>query len=99
MHWCPQDRKYQRLTQEIHEKNIAVRLIVRGAPARSLLDFAGPTGCETYSLDDMRDLAWSGNSDFAACAGTVNSWPGCFVNVADIRKFLEDQGIGPLEGR
>jgi len=47
----------------------------------------GPTGFEAYHLEDLK---LEGEGDFCICMGTANRWPACFVNKAEVQKFIDE---------
>lgn len=62
---------------------------------RATLRFiGGPTGYETYYIKDLLEHAPEGRMDFCICGGTINSWPTCIVEWADVTDFLEESYKG-----
>jgi len=54
----------------------------------------GPTGFESYYVEDLLDpetgISARGDVDLCICGGTINSWPRCTVSTADVLKFLSE---------
>ena len=49
----------------------------------------GPTGFESYYLEDLEGDTLDHDGDFCICGGTINSWANCTVDTADIHKAIE----------
>ena len=56
-----------------------------------ILEFiGGPTGFETYYLEDLRRSNLNnGNNEFCICGGTINKWPRCIVNKKEVFDFID----------
>ena len=55
---------------------------------RQVLAFiGGPTGFESYYIDDLILTGERGNS-FCICGGTINSWPACYVDSGEVFEFI-----------
>ena len=58
-----------------------------------ILEFVGgPTGFERYRIEDMLSHDPSKHPEICICAGTINSWPACFVNRREVEDFLNSRG-------
>ena len=51
----------------------------------------GPTGFESYYIEGIKELELR---EFCICAGTMNSWPECYVKYEDIKDFIREQSYG-----
>jgi hypothetical protein len=90
--WDDQTNSYVDISRRSETKQIGLRLYVANNGKEGLEFVGGPTGFEQYYLEDMVDMVNEYCTDFAICFGTINSWPKCLVKVADVRKFLEEEG-------
>jgi len=48
----------------------------------------GPTGYESYYIDDIKNL--KPGVELCICAGTINRWAECYVQSDDVLAFLEE---------
>lgn len=78
-------------------KDSMANQIEHTSESRMLLQFVGgPTGFESYYLDDEfiegREALVAANPEalFCICGGTVNSWPCCEVSACAMLDFLHD---------
>jgi hypothetical protein len=86
--WDRRKNDYGPSTFDEEKKYISCKLVLRGT--RLLVEFAGPTGYETYDLETMYKVCDELDVAFCVCAGTVNSWPRCQVNMEDVKKFMRE---------
>jgi hypothetical protein len=76
------------VTEEASKKEIPARLVFRESDETYLVSFDGPTGYEIYDIEALLGVC-KGSRDFCVCAGTINSWPRCDVDLEDLRRFKE----------
>ena len=49
----------------------------------------GPTGYESYYIKDfLRDSESRRNKEMCICAGTINSWPECYIQYNDVYELI-----------
>lgn len=77
------DRKFS----ETKEREIYVEY----DPKTDIIHFrGGPTGYEAYNFNSLEEsLPTFKHNTFCICAGTINSWPICFVNRKDFMEIFE----------
>lgn len=52
----------------------------------------GPTGHETYYINDLfKDTNLEKSGNLCICAGTINSWPSCYVKWDDVLNYLRKE--------
>lgn len=56
-----------------------------------LVFIGGPTGFESYYIEDLKKNISVKSGDFCICGGTINSWPRCIVKVEDILDFIKEE--------
>jgi len=80
-----------RKSSPIKEKELEIT-VRKDSKDRLILSFhGGPTGFEAYYLQDILDTVMnSEQEDYCICAGTVNSWPRCWVKMKDLKKILTE---------
>ena len=88
--WSEEHGYINRQFRPIKEKEIQI-LIEEPDNDKPVLRFlGGPTGHESYYIEDLlRNRLLQESEDFMICAGTVNSWPQCWVKWADVKPLLE----------
>jgi hypothetical protein len=75
---------------EIFIKDIEIKVYKDIITGRELVKFiGGPTGWETYRLEDLKEHDLDNYDRFCICAGTINSWANCTVSSRDIHKAIE----------
>ncbi len=75
---------------ELKEKELEV-IITKSPtqPKRKILKFiGGPTGHESYYLEDLNFDIENKSEKFYICAGTINSWFSCYVMWNDLKKII-----------
>ncbi len=91
--WSDDTNSYANISRRLEVKEVGLDIVKRKHSDAEVLRFnGGPTGFESYYLDDMLRMVNELTDTFCICAGTTNSWPICEVKVADVRKFLEEEG-------
>lgn len=88
--WDSKSNNYVDRCKTVEFKEIAMRIEER--EGRKILRFiGGPTGFESYYLDDLISggLMNFDGGKFCICGGTVNSWPRCQVCVRDVQDFIK----------
>ena len=80
-----------RKSSPIKEKELEIT-VRKDSKDRLILSFhGGPTGFEAYYLHDIFSTVMnSEQEDYCICAGTVNSWPRCWVKMKDLKKILTE---------
>lgn len=55
----------------------------------------GPTGFESYYIKDLVEgmKSFDDKVPFCICGGTINRWPRCEVQWADVAAFLKSKGF------
>lgn len=78
----------QKSSTDVSTKKLTMAIVTEGHD-KPILNFrGGPTGFESYYIEDL-SLS-SDEGDFCICAGTANRWPACFVDKAEVNKFVEE---------
>jgi hypothetical protein len=90
--WDDDALAYANIKRRTEVKEIGMEILTRSNGQEVLQFVGGPTGHESYYMDDMLRMVDEWPDTFCICAGTMNSWPVCEVKVADVRKFLEEEG-------
>jgi hypothetical protein len=93
---------YVDIKERRETRTLTLQIVERGHGKRSLQFVGGPTGYESYDIDDLLDpktgLATFGpnpeDAMFCICGGTMNSWPTCEVRAKDVLDYLLSQGYG-----
>ncbi len=83
--WDNNTKSYTKINEKETFKNIKMK-IVESCGKKILQFIGGPTGFEAFYIDDLSLL--SNSIEFCICAGTINSWPACFVNRKELLKFI-----------
>lgn len=50
----------------------------------------GPTGHESYYVDDLLVKPQEEYPEFCICAGTINRWPACYVSRKEVFDFIRE---------
>ncbi len=80
-----------RKLSEITECQLPVKIEPSNYSSDLILRFlGGPTGYESYYLTDIeQNLSKTiENREFYICAGTINSWPCCWVKTDELKKII-----------
>ena len=82
--------KYQKSSTDVTTRKLTMTILPEGRvdsqSNRPILEFqGGPTGFETYYLEDIN---LEGGGDFCICAGTANRWPACYVDKTVVQEFV-----------
>lgn len=57
---------------------------------RDIVNFVGgPTGFESYRLEDLKSHDLDNDERFCICGGTINSWANCTVACKDIYEAIK----------
>ena len=87
--WSEKLQAYTDRTKQEFERMLEVE-ITRNLRGSTILRFiGGPTGHEAYYLYKLLPMN-NKQGEFCICAGTINSWPACYVQWADIKKFYNE---------
>jgi len=79
-----------RTTSEIFEKDLEIKVYNDIIVGYELVRFfGGPTGYESYRLEDLESHDLDTNEQFCICGGTINSWAKCTVASRDINKAIK----------
>ena len=84
--WSEKLRTYTDRTRLEFERPVEIEIIHNLRDKHILLFMGGPTGHEAYYLDGLLPMD-DRQGEFCICAGTINSWPACYVQWADVKKF------------
>lgn len=86
------NQKITRLPDRILQMKIVDNSNISDNPDNKIIEFiGGPTGYETYYINDLlkdRKSVYNENN-LCICAGTINSWYSCFVKWQDVFNFLK----------
>ena len=76
---------------EVEEKELKVTLDITNTDKPIIKFHGGPTGFESYYLNDILEnpFGLNENDNFCICGGTINSWPRCWVKTKDFKSILE----------
>jgi hypothetical protein len=86
--WAKDGKQHSSVDVKIRPIKMSIGVKLCGLARMTILDFDGPTGFESYNLEDLVDL--ESDKDFCICGGTPNRWPACFVSMPEVRKFVQD---------
>jgi len=90
--WDSFQEKYVNRTIVPMSDKILKMEIIDGKNGKILQFIGGPTGYESYYIEDLLKTPRSERTSFCICGGTVNSWPRCEVPWSDVLDFLKSQG-------
>ena len=84
-------RYARRRHTDIQERQLEVVLKRSEYNNQPVLHFVGgPTGHETYYLNDiLASLEEKSKGKWVICGGTINSWPRCWVTINDMKKAIK----------
>ena len=86
--WSAEERTYINRSKEEFFRTIKMRI------DGDILEFiGGPTGNERYYIADLLLCGPYKHTEICICAGTINSWPACFVNRREVVDFLKSLGL------
>ena len=86
--WSNAKRSFINRTKE--ESFCDIKMCIDGG----ILEFVGgPTGFERYHIEDMLLYDPAKHPEICICAGTINSWPACFVARQEVVDFLKSFGL------
>jgi len=91
--WSDFSNSYKnRIMSGEKEKEIEVNIenSLYDSDKKVLKFLGGPTGFESYYLDDLLLSINKGYERFYICAGTINSWSSCYVLWEDIKEILKE---------
>lgn len=77
----------QKSSTDTSTRELTMHIVTEGHDKPILRFEGGPTGFESYYLEDIK---LEGEGDFCICAGTANRWPACYVDMPTVRKFVEE---------
>jgi hypothetical protein len=90
------DEKVGRYTRrrftDIKEKVLETEIRISEYNNQPVLQFiGGPTGYESYYLSDLIPLLDEPDNErkWVICAGTINSWPRCWVKIGELKKVIQ----------
>lgn len=90
--WSNATKSYDNITEELREKELTMEIERR--ENRSILHFrGGPTGFESYEINEHFLKGLLERNTFCICAGTTNSWPRCTVEMKPVVDFLKTEGF------
>jgi len=70
-----------------------IEMVIEYSKRGKILKFIGrPTGYESYYISDLLINEIQGRDEFCICAGTVNSWPACYVDYQTVMNFIKREG-------
>lgn len=84
-------RYTRRRFTDVKEKTLEVKITESEYNNKLIVQFiGGPTGNESYYLDDLINLLTDANYEgsFSICAGTINRWPHCWIKVKDLKPII-----------
>ena len=84
--WNEKLRTYTDRTTEEFERQIEMEIIQDLYNNIILRFIGGPTGHEAYHLYSLLPMD-NRQGEFCVCAGTINSWPACYVQWKDVKEF------------
>jgi len=86
--WSDATNSYtNKILSDIKEKELEV-IIVKSEGKKILKFLGGPTGFESYYLEDLMQNIKT--EKFYICAGTINSWYSCYVLWEDVKKIIKE---------
>lgn len=90
--WDKEKEKFvEKKKSPISVKEINVVLDTSNYSDKPILKFqGGPTGFESYYLDDFLQDYLDKIDRFYICAGTLNSWPSCYVLASDLKQVIKE---------
>jgi hypothetical protein len=82
----------ERKKSPIKTKELEVSIVKSDFNNKKIVQFhGGPTGHESYYLDDLLRLNLNRKIDrFYICAGTIDLWPKCWIMTSDLLRFLKE---------
>lgn len=90
--WSKATSIYEDVSEEFKEKEITMEIEKR--KDRSILHFrGGPTGFESYEINEYFLKNLPERETFCVCAGTTNSWPRCTVKMKPVIEYLKSKGF------
>lgn len=87
--WNNKECKYENFSQTFYNKQIEME-ITQGKHGPVLRFIGGPTGYESYYIEDLMKNSLREGTDFCICAGTINSWPECKVPWDEVFHFIQE---------
>lgn len=90
--WSKATSSYDDITEELREKELTMEIEKR--EDRSILHFrGGPTGFESYEINEHFLKGLLERDTFCVCVGTTNSWPRCTVKMKPVVEYLKSEGF------
>jgi hypothetical protein len=95
--WNNELKKFDPVNERKYERTISMEVLE--VDYRLVLRFiGGPTGHETYRVEDLLATASRIPGDeFSICAGTINSWHACIVSRIEVEKFIEGFSVNHID--
>ena len=88
--WSDATNSYtNKILSNIREKKLEV-IIVKSEDKKILKFLGGPTGFESYYLEDLLLNIDNKTEKLYICAGTINSWSSCYVLWEDVKKIIKE---------
>ena len=87
--WNKATNSYENRQSTETERTISMQLIKK-EHGTVIQFFGGPTGYESYYVEDLMNNHESKSKDLCICGGTVNSWPRCIVNRDTVFNFIKE---------
>ncbi len=71
-------------------KEIKIKIFLNILSGKETVQFVGgPTGFESYFLEDLENHDLNNTNKFCICGGTINSWARCTVRSKDIYNAIK----------
>ena len=88
--WDKEQNKFVDVTlSKTYVKMLKTRVFINDNGKEILQFMGGPTGWESYYLDDLKKHDLKNEGKFCICAGTMNSWAKCSVKSRDIHNAIK----------
>ena len=85
---CYQDVHISPITEKVLK--VVILESLRNDKSEEIIRFVGgPTGYESYYVKDLTDKPFQ-HKFMYICAGTINSWPSCYVKTEDLKAILNE---------
>ena len=88
--WDDLTNKFKNITivEETKILNMTIEDSSAANDSRKIIVFeGGPTGFERYYIDDL--LNHGENISLCLCAGTINRWAECHVDMAEVSQYIK----------
>jgi len=87
--WSEKEGKYiDKTISPVYTKDLEIGF--KKVNGKDILKFiGGPTGFESYYLEDLEGDTLDHDGDFCICGGNINSWAKCSVKSKDIHNAIK----------